>query len=74
MLMEWGCKRADELGLVAILTASEAGLPLYLRHGFEVKKTIEMDLRPWGVDETELRRGVCRSLGPYIIILLADMM
>lgn len=41
--------------------ASEAGHSLYLRHGFEVVKEIEMDLRPYGVEATELRRWMVRE-------------
>ena len=62
MLVDWGCKRADERGLISVLMASEAGLKLYERSGFELKMTIEMDLRPYGLDEIEIRRGVCERV------------
>ncbi|KAF2771630.1 hypothetical protein EJ03DRAFT_325276 [Teratosphaeria nubilosa] len=54
MLVGWGCQKADERGLMCILTASEAGLPVYKKHGFVVVKEVPLDLRPFGIDETEL--------------------
>lgn len=60
MLIKYGCDVADERGIPCALTSSEAGYPVYRRHGFEVKHTSEMDLRPYGVDATELRRGMVR--------------
>jgi len=60
LLVRWGCARADELGIPCALTASAAGLQLYRREGFEVVMEKEMDLRPWGVEETEVRRGMVR--------------
>jgi hypothetical protein len=41
--------------------ASAAGLGLYLKYGFEVKMETPLDLRPFGVDETEIRRGMLRE-------------
>lgn len=60
MLVKYGCDLADKMGIVCALTASEAGYPLYARHGFELKYVGEMDLRPFGVDATEPRRGMIR--------------
>lgn len=34
--MEWGCQRADEMGIECFLTASEKGRKVYERCGFEV--------------------------------------
>jgi hypothetical protein len=61
MLVKWGCDKADERGLISVLQASQAGLNLYLKHGFEIKRIREFDLRPYGVDETEIRRGMVRQ-------------
>jgi predicted N-acetyltransferase YhbS len=61
MLVRWGCKKADERGVISILQAAEAGLQLYLKHGFEIVKETPMDLRPYGVDETEIRRHMIRQ-------------
>lgn len=61
MLIEWGTKKADEQGLISVLQASKAGEGLYRRHGFEVVRIREMDLRPFGVDHTELRKGMIRQ-------------
>lgn len=60
-LVEWGTKRADERGLKSVLMASEAGLGVYLKHGFKVVKEIEMDLRLYGLEATELRRWMVRD-------------
>jgi len=60
MLIKYGCDFADEHGILCALTSSEAGYSVYSRHGFEVKKVSDMDLRPYGVDKTEVRRGMIR--------------
>lgn len=60
-LVEWGTQRADQRGLKSVLMASEAGLGVYLKHGFKVVKEIEMDLRPYGVEATEVRRWMVRE-------------
>ena len=60
MLVKYGCDVADERGIPCALTSTEAGYSTYVRHGFEVKVTYEMDLRPYGVEATELRRGMVR--------------
>ena len=36
MLMEWGTQTADRLGVDCFVEASQTGVPLYLRHGFEI--------------------------------------
>ena len=36
LFMEWGTRKADELGLNSYIEASEMGKMLYLKHGFEV--------------------------------------
>ncbi|KAK3720441.1 hypothetical protein LTR37_003854 [Vermiconidia calcicola] len=61
MLVKWGCDKADKLGMITALQASTAGQAVYTKHGFEIKRAVELDLRPWGVDETELRRGMVRQ-------------
>lgn len=61
LLVKWGCHKADEHGLMTVLTASEAGLRVYLKHGFKVVKETHLDLRPFGVDETEIRRNMIRQ-------------
>jgi hypothetical protein len=62
MLVKWGCDKAEELGIVAACTASAAGEAVYKKNGFEVKKAVELDLNPFGVDEVELRRFMVREL------------
>lgn len=58
--MRWGCDKADAQGLVAVLHASPPGLRLYQSCGFKVVKEYAMDLRPYGVDASEPRRGMVR--------------
>ncbi|EGP91801.1 uncharacterized protein MYCGRDRAFT_90276 [Zymoseptoria tritici IPO323] len=60
MLVEWGCKKADEEGLKCALHASAAGLAVYTKHGFEIVKETEFDLSPYGVEGVEIRRAMIR--------------
>ena len=64
LVLEWGIRKADEKGLVSVLQASPAGESLYLKHGFEVKRIEQLDLRPFGVDATEARKGMIRQPQP----------
>jgi hypothetical protein len=43
-MMAWGTRKADEMSLEAWLDATEHGVPLYKKHGFEV--VLENPLRP----------------------------
>ncbi|RDW60202.1 hypothetical protein BP5796_11808 [Coleophoma crateriformis] len=52
--MEWGVKTADELGLPAYTEASEKGLGLYTRYGFEEFDRVTVNLEPWGGKEGEI--------------------
>ena len=61
LLVQWGCREADEKGIICVLTASAKGLPLYLKNGFEIKQVKELDLNPWGYNEVELRRYMIRQ-------------
>lgn len=61
MLVEYGCQRADELGVITVLGASDKGKGLYLKHGFEVIDEQEFDLRPFGFDATETKRSMLRQ-------------
>ncbi|KAI7091312.1 hypothetical protein KC356_g804 [Hortaea werneckii] len=61
MLVQWGCEKADERGMAAALIAKEAGMGVYLRHGFQVMKQTMLDLRPNSVDATDLRIGMLRQ-------------
>jgi len=63
MLVQWGLDKADEGGLMSVLTSTQAGLNLYLRHGFEVVWKSDLDLRPFGVNETETRVYMIRQPG-----------
>lgn len=51
MLVQWGCEKADELGVEAFLEASVMGQPLYAKYGFEPVKETSIDLREYGGDE-----------------------
>lgn len=60
MLVEYGCRKADEQGVIAVLGASDMGKGLYLKNGFRVIKEQEFDLRPFGFDSTEIKRSMMR--------------
>ncbi|KAI6903365.1 hypothetical protein KC318_g7017 [Hortaea werneckii] len=60
MLVRWGCGKADERDMVAALMATEAGVGVYLRHDFQVLNETVLDLRPYGVDASDLRIGMLR--------------
>jgi len=47
-LVDWGVKKADELGLSAYTDATEKGLGLYLKHGFQEVDRVVVDLGDWG--------------------------
>ncbi|KAI7540712.1 hypothetical protein KC331_g9009 [Hortaea werneckii] len=61
MLVQWGCEKADERGMVAALMATKAGVGVYLRHGFQVLNETMLDLRPYSVDASDLRIGMLRQ-------------
>jgi ribosomal protein S18 acetylase RimI-like enzyme len=48
LLVEWGTKKADELGLPIYLEATQAGFGLYKRHGFEEIDVFDLDLDKYG--------------------------
>jgi len=43
LLMDWGVKKADELGLPAYIEATDEGLELYKAYGFKVKDNVDLD-------------------------------
>ncbi|KAK5173457.1 uncharacterized protein LTR77_002138 [Saxophila tyrrhenica] len=51
ILLDWGSKQADELGLHSYLEASPMGRPLYERKGYEKVREFEFDARKWGHHE-----------------------
>ncbi|KAL8923918.1 MAG: hypothetical protein Q9208_004355 [Pyrenodesmia sp. 3 TL-2023] len=36
LMVEWGTKKADEMGVEAFVEATEVGVPLYEKHGFHL--------------------------------------
>lgn len=64
MLVKWGTDEADKRGIISVLVATQMGLGCYLKNGFEVVREDKMDLRPFGVDEVEIRRGMIRRSKP----------
>lgn len=42
MMMEWGTRKADELGLESWVEATPLGSMIYARHGFGFLYTIEL--------------------------------
>ncbi|KAI7195661.1 hypothetical protein D0869_01503 [Hortaea werneckii] len=61
MLVRWGCEKADERDMIAALMATKAGVGVYLRHDFQVLNETVLDLRPYGVDTSDLRIGMLRQ-------------
>jgi len=53
-LVEWGVKKADELGILAYTEASAKGLGLYLRYGFYEMDRVTVDLGDWGGEKGQL--------------------
>ena len=49
MLLRWGLKLADELGLQVYLEASSEGHHLYQSAGFEDVETLDIDMSKYGV-------------------------
>jgi GNAT superfamily N-acetyltransferase len=46
-LVQWGLRRAADLGLTVHLEASPEGLPLYRSLGFEVVETVVVGANEW---------------------------
>lgn len=61
MLVKWGVDEADKRGVISVLQASDMGLGCYLKQGFEVVKEVRMNLKPYGIDEIEVRRDMMRQ-------------
>jgi len=53
MLLDNGLEIADKYGLKIFVTASPIGLSLYLKHGFEVVRTMRRDYSRFVGDGTE---------------------
>ena len=47
MIVKWGCDEADKTGLPAYLEATAAGLPIYLKQGFEKIDEVVIDCDRW---------------------------
>lgn len=52
MVLKWGEEEAARLGLTSYLEATEAGRPLYEKHGYVSQGKYEFDLAPFGGTET----------------------
>ncbi|KAF4976916.1 hypothetical protein FZEAL_6492 [Fusarium zealandicum] len=48
LLMDWGLREADRLGIPSFLEASAEGRPLYEKFGFREVKRLTIDLSVWG--------------------------
>ncbi|KAJ5290999.1 hypothetical protein N7478_000250 [Penicillium angulare] len=54
LLMEWGVKKADEMGLDIWVEAAPSAVPFYERHGLLKVKTVDVDLmHPDDISECE---------------------
>lgn len=60
MMMEWGIRRADELGLECFVEASPLGYQLYSKYGFRLERVAELTPRPEADEDSEEWR-VCRE-------------
>jgi GNAT superfamily N-acetyltransferase len=63
MLLEWGCKKADEAGLPCYLDATKTGRPLYERYGFEMQKISTLDLTQFGGEGEDAVANMIRPAG-----------
>ncbi|KAF4544268.1 putative gnat family protein [Lasiodiplodia theobromae] len=61
MLVRWGTQQADKVGLICFLEASEAGRPLYKRHGFEDQETVVFDFSKYGLSGTDTNTTMIRQ-------------
>lgn len=64
MLLEWGCKKADEQGLDAYLDATPIGRPLYQRYGFVIERESDIDLAQFGAKGSAGVTNMVRRAGP----------
>ena len=63
MLLRHGLEQADNDGAKTYIEASPAGLPLYLKHGWEPVDEIIIDMRPHGDDKVHTE--VCLIREPW---------
>ncbi|KKY15003.1 putative gnat family [Diplodia seriata] len=61
MLIRWGTEHADRDGLICFLEASEAGRPLYKRHGFVDRQVTTFDLTKYGGTGTDENTTMIRQ-------------
>lgn len=61
MLLKWGCDKADEYGIITVLHATPEGFKLYSKNGFKLVEELHLDLRPYGGNETIVRRAMIRQ-------------
>lgn len=55
VLVDWGCRQADAMGLEVYLDATLAGLPFYTKHfNFENRKVLPIPNRPASFGTYEL--------------------
>ncbi|KAF2711371.1 acyl-CoA N-acyltransferase [Pleomassaria siparia CBS 279.74] len=53
LLVAWGCKKADELGVEAFLEASLMGVPLYKKFGFVPVKEVNINAKEFGGNDEQ---------------------
>ena len=59
--MEWGTRKADELGLEIFTEASPLGYQLYSKHGFRAQRIVDLT-PPKQDDESDEEWILCRQL------------
>ncbi|PNS20578.1 hypothetical protein CAC42_305 [Sphaceloma murrayae] len=64
VMMRWGLRKADDLGVPAYLEASEAGRRLYEQSGFEAKGYLDWDAKKFdGINDSFLNLAMLREPG-----------
>ena len=62
LLVEWGTKKADEMGVEAFVESTAIGVPLYEKHGFAMMN--EFDLNPTNPNPGDEWKRLAKELLP----------
>ena len=67
MLIRWGTEKADNAQLPAFLEATQVGVPLYAREGFQPRHEEVFDLKKYGLDGTDVSTVMIRDPLFYVM-------
>lgn len=67
MLIRWGTVKADDAQLPAFLEATQMGVPLYTREGFQPRHEEVFDLKKYGLDGTDVSTVMIRDPLFYVM-------